>query len=100
MAGDAYVKDGGLGVEFTNTYYTFSDSVHMDSTSVQVRQVELKDKFGNTGQVDLRFNHKHFRDYDFDVHVATDRVLVYDVPQKPADLWNGLRQWHGPCPGQ
>lgn len=86
VAGDAYVKDGGLGVEFTNTYYTFSDSVHMDSTSVQVRQVELKDKFGNTGQVDLRFNHKHFRDYDFDVHVATDRVLVYDVPQKQNPL--------------
>ncbi|MGM9759476.1 MAG: translocation/assembly module TamB, partial [Parabacteroides sp.] len=86
VAGDAYVKDAGLGIEFTNTYYTFSDSIHMDSTSVQLHQVKLSDKFGNQGTVDLQFNHKHFRDFDFDVQVDADKVLMYDVTQKQNPL--------------
>ena len=60
VEGDAYVMDGGVGVDFLDTYYTFSDSVHLDSTSVNLRNITVKDQFGNLGKVGLKFNHLHF----------------------------------------
>lgn len=89
VAGDAFVRDGGLGVDFLNTYYHFSDSVHLDSTSVNLRNVAVTDKLGNRGEVSLRFNHAHFKDYSFTVDMRADRMLVYDVDQKKNPLIYG-----------
>ena len=82
VEGEAYVADGGIGVNFLDTYYTFSDSIHLDSTSVNLRNVTIKDAFGNSGKVDLTFKHHHFKDYSFDVNVQGTNMLLYDVSQK------------------
>ena len=89
VEGDAYVVDGGVGVDFLNTYYTFTDSVHLDSTSVRVKGVTINDKFGNSGKVDLTFNHLHFRDYSFLVNVQGENMLMYDVNKKKNPLIYG-----------
>lgn len=89
VEGDAYVMDGGVGVDFLDTYYTFSDSVHMDTTSVNLKNITIKDKFGNSGKVDLKFNHKHFKDYSFLVNVQGNNMLMYDVNQKKNPLIYG-----------
>ena len=89
VEGDAYVEDGGVGIEFTDTYYTFSDSVHMDSTSVNLKNITLFDKHGNKGKVNLKFNHKHFKDFDFLVNINASRMLMYDVKKKQNPLIYG-----------
>lgn len=86
VEGDAFVQDGGLGIEFLNTYYTFSDSVHLDSTSVKLQNATLSDKFGNTAKVSLNFRHKHFHDFDFLVNVKANRMLMYDATEKQNPL--------------
>lgn len=86
VEGDAFVQDGGLGIEFLNTYYTFSDSVHLDTTSVKLQNATLSDKFGNTAKVSLDFRHKHFHDFDFLVNVKANRMLMYDAPEKQNPL--------------
>lgn len=89
VEGDAYVMDGGVGVDFLDTYYTFSDSIHLDSTSVNLKNITVKDKFGNTGKVSLTFNHKHFKDYSFLVNVQGNHMLMYDAKQKKNPLIYG-----------
>lgn len=89
VEGEAYVKEGGIGVNFCDTYYTFSDSIHLDSTSVNLRNVTIQDTYGNNGKVDLRFEHHHFRDYSFDVNVQGNNMLLYDVGQKKNPLIYG-----------
>lgn len=86
VEGDAFVQDGGLGIEFLNTYYTFSDSVHLDTTSVKLQNATLADKVGNTAKVSLDFRHKHFRDFDFLVDIKANRMLMYDAPEKQNPL--------------
>ncbi len=86
VEGNAFVQDGGLGIEFLNTYYTFSDSVHLDTTSVKLQNATLADKFGNTAKVSLDFHHKHFHDFDFLVDVKANRMLMYDAPEKQNPL--------------
>lgn len=89
VEGDAYVMDGGVGVDFLDTYYTFSDSVHLDSTSVNLRNITVKDQFGNLGKVSLKFNHLHFRDYSFLVNVQGNNMLMYNANQKKNPLIYG-----------
>lgn len=89
VEGDAYVQDGGVGVDFLDTYYTFSDSVHLDSTSVNLRNITVMDKFGNTGKVSLKFNHTHFKDYSFQVNVQGNKMLMYNASQKKNPLIYG-----------
>lgn len=89
VEGDAYVKDGGLGIDFLDTYYTFSDSIHMDSTSIKLKDLTVYDKYNNSGKVDLTVNHTHFRNIDFHVNVQANNILAYDVAQKHNPLIYG-----------
>ena len=90
VVGDAYVADGGMGIEFLNTYYTFSDSIHLDTTSIQIRNLAFHDKFNHTGHVDLRVNHAHFKNFDYHVNIQADNMLMYDVPEKQNPLIYGV----------
>lgn len=86
VEGDAYVLNGGLGIEYLNTYYTFSDSIHLRPTAIIGRNVSVKDKFGNSAIVNLTVNHKHFKDISFNVDVQTDNLLVFDASRKQNPL--------------
>lgn len=86
VEGDAYVLDGGLGIEYLNTYYTFSDSIYLRPTAIIGRNVTAKDKFGNSAIVNLTVNHKYFKDISFNVDVQTDNLLVFDASRKQNPL--------------
>lgn len=89
VVGDAYIADGGMGIGFLNTYYTFSDSIHLDTTSIQIRDLTFYDKFDHAGHVDLRVNHAHFKNFDYHVNIQADNMLMYDVPEKQNPLIYG-----------
>jgi len=87
--GEAYVEDGGLGIGFLNTYYTFSDSIHLDPSKIKIKDVTVYDKFGNTGKVNLDFNHKYFHDYDFTATIQANKMLLYDQTEKNSPIIYG-----------
>lgn len=89
VEGDAYVLDGGLGIEYTNTYYTFSDSIHLDEKSINMRNLTVHDKFGNPGVVNMSVYHDHFKDVSFDVNVKANKMLVFNATKKQNPLIHG-----------
>ncbi|MDH6304325.1 hypothetical protein M2459_001057 [Parabacteroides sp. PF5-5] len=89
IVGDAYVREGGLGIDFLNTYYTFSDSILMDTRSINVKNATVYDKFGNTGRVNLALKHKHFKELEFLADVSANNMLVYDAGEKQNPLIYG-----------
>lgn len=89
VEGDAFVQDGGLGIEYLNTYYTFSDSLHLTKSAILAHNLTVHDKTGNTGKVNLTLNHKHFKDINFSVDVQTNNMLVFDATQKLNPLISG-----------
>lgn len=82
VEGDAFVQDGGLGIEYLNTYYTFSDSLHLTAEAIMARNLTVHDKLGNTGKVNLTLSHKHFKELNFSIDVQTNNMLVFDATQK------------------
>lgn len=89
VEGDAFVLDGGLGIEYLNTYYHFSDSLHLRPDAIIARNVTVHDKFGNPAKLNLTVNHKHFKDVSFDMEVQTHNMLVFDATKKQNPLIYG-----------
>lgn len=82
VEGDAYVQDGGLGIDYLDTYYTFSDSIHLNARSIYFKNLTIQDKYGNTGKVNMSVNHSHFKDISYNVDVQTQNMLVFNATQK------------------
>jgi hypothetical protein len=82
LEGQAFVRDGGMGVAFLNTYYTFSDSIYLDPGNIQVKNATVYDMFGNAGKMSLTLRHSYFRDVDYLVEVQANNMLVYDASKK------------------
>lgn len=89
VVGNAYIQDGGLGIEFLNTYYTFSDSVFLSPTDIRLRDLVVYDRQGNTGTINFIFNHQHFRDFDFTAFARVENLMVYDATAKHNPLIYG-----------
>ena len=82
VTGEALVRDGGIGIEYLNTYYTFTDSIHLTPTAIKLNNVELSDKEGNKARVTGVVNHQTFKNITFNTKIQASNLLVYDVSQK------------------
>jgi hypothetical protein len=82
LEGRMFVRDGGLGIGFLDTYYTFSDSILLDPGTIRTNHITLYDSYGNTGIVNAQVNHSYFRNFTFDVDIQTNRMLVYNASEK------------------
>lgn len=79
VEGEALIKDGGLGIDYLNTYYTFTDSIHLTPETIRVKDLTLYDKDGNKGKVNGEVNHQFFRDFNFKATVQADNMLLYNA---------------------
>jgi hypothetical protein len=80
--GRVFVEGGELGVGFLNTQYTFSDSIRLSPGLLQMKDLTVYDRHGNSGKVNLEMKHSHFRNLEFRADVQTANMLVYDVTEK------------------
>lgn len=89
VEGDGYVKDAGLGIDFLNTYYTFSDSIHLTSTSISANNLTIYDSEGHQGTVNLHVTHNAFDDIAYQVNLSADNLLAYNVPKESNAMIHG-----------
>lgn len=82
IEGDAFVREGLIGIDFLNTQYTFTDSLTLSKNKISARNLTIQDKDGNSGKVSVNVEHDFFRNFKFQVDVNADNLLVYDAPEK------------------
>jgi hypothetical protein len=84
LKGQAFIADGGIGIDFLNTYYTFSDSVYLTEGRIFMQNIELHDAFGNTGRLKTANLRHHFlHDIEFDAEISDiDHMLVYNATER------------------
>lgn len=90
MAGDIFVEDLKVKVDYTNVYYWATDSIKIIPGLITFKDVQLKDRFGNKAKLTGHVAHDDFRNarFNFDVTDAKD-FLCYDIPEKKVDPWYG-----------
>jgi hypothetical protein len=79
--GRLYLKGGGLKVGYLNTDYDFEQDavVDFDKGAFYFRPMHVTDtKFKTTGRLEGDLKHKFFKDWELDLKITSDRLLVFD----------------------
>ena len=82
--------DGGaLTIPFTGCRYYLSDSVTMDSTSIQFRNITLRDEEQHTLHLDGALYHDCFQNFRYGFDVQVNDALALNLPDKAGEMLQG-----------
>ena len=90
LEGDVFADDLRLKVNFTNTYYTATDSVHFRPGLIDLNGIRIKDSEGHTANLNGWVRHKFFKEprFEFGVTDAYD-FLSYNTTARDNPVWYG-----------
>jgi len=90
MEGDVFAKDLRLRIDFTNTYYSATDSIHIRPGRIQLDDITLCDVNGHTAKLNGVLTHDYFHAPVFDFHISEAKdFLSYNVTSKLNPDWYG-----------
>ena len=90
LEGEVFADSLGLKLGFTNTWYYATDSVHIRPGVIDLRNITLRDRYGNTAMLNGYVHHQCFHRPDFEFRITDARkLLVYDVTPKLSPIWYG-----------
>lgn len=90
MTGEVWAEDLSIKLDFTNTYYTTSDSIHLTPGRIDFSDVVLKDKYGNSAKLTGWVTHKCFKEPEFEFNIFdANNFLCYDETEKINPIWYG-----------
>jgi hypothetical protein len=90
--GQLILKNGGLSVPYINTDYRFSDGtlVTLVDQSFNFNNTILSDtRFGTQAELMGEINHVNFSDWSFDLNVASERILMLNIPEGDDEVFFG-----------
>ncbi|MDE6497881.1 MAG: translocation/assembly module TamB [Muribaculaceae bacterium] len=96
LEGDIYADSLSLKIDFTNTTYFCSDSVHLRPGNIDVKDAVIRDTGGQTARLDGTVRHKFFKEPSFDFTLRDAReFLCYNVGPKQSPDWYGTIYGNG-----
>ena len=70
VTGDAYVENLDFGIEYLNTRYNLSDSIHLSPTRIWFDNVTIYDKLKHTAKGSGWIEHHNFKDVSYDIAIT------------------------------
>jgi hypothetical protein len=90
ITGKIQLKNGGLNVLYTQCYYTLLDPViEFRPDIIDFGTINIKDKYGNEGQVNGELSHHFFRDFKFDFSATSRKMLLLNTNKLDNDIFYG-----------
>lgn len=90
VVGDAWLQNLRFGIEYLNTAYWLSDSIHLTPTSIYFNNIQLNDSENHTAQVFGLLNHKHFKNMDYNIQINNARnLLVFNITEQQNPIYSG-----------
>lgn len=96
MEGDVFADSLRIKIDFTNTWYTATDSIHLRPGTIDVRDVTISDINGHTAILNGTVTHRYFKEpaFKFDVTGARE-FLSYNVDSQMSPDWYGTIYGNG-----
>lgn len=90
LKGRLFADTINMKIDFTNTYYSGSDSVIINPGNIDIQHFKLYDQFGHTALFNGWLNHNFFHDpiFEFNITNAKD-LLCYDTDAAIDPIWYG-----------
>lgn len=90
MEGDIAGDNLKIKIAFTNTTYTTSDTVRLRLGEISLKNMTIRDMYGNRAVLDGKVWHKYFKEPVFDFSVTdAHNLLVYDESSRQNPDWYG-----------
>ncbi|MDR0769135.1 MAG: translocation/assembly module TamB [Dysgonamonadaceae bacterium] len=89
VEGNVFMDNFRFGIEFLNTYYTFSDTVRCFHDEIRVDSIRLFDENGQSALVSGYVNHYLFDDFNYSVNASFDNLLILDTRRSHNPLFYG-----------
>lgn len=88
--GNLHADSIRMKIDFTNTWYTACDSVIITPGFIGLKDITLRDEFGNTAMLNGYVKHTFFKAPVFEFNITDARhLLVYDETEKRNPNWYG-----------
>lgn len=96
LEGTVMAEDVKMKIDFTNTWYTASDSVIMTPGTISLRDITIRDTEGHTARLDGVVRHTFFKEpvFRFDITDAHD-FLSFNGTSKQYPDWYGTIYGNG-----
>ena len=96
MEADIYARDLRLKIDFTNTWYSATDSIHVRPGIINLENITIRDVEGHTALLNGWLRHDYFHNPVFDFRITEARdFLSYDVTPALSPDWYGTVYGNG-----
>lgn len=96
LEGDVFADSLGIKIDFTNTWYFATDSLHIRPGEIALRDITLRDVDGHTALLNGILRHTFFNAPVFDFNITrAENFLCYDVTPKLSPDWYGTVYGNG-----
>ncbi len=89
LNGSLLLHEAGVRVDYTNTRYAFTHRIDIRPNYFALDLVKVHDEEGNVGTAVGTIVHRAFRDWNFDVSVDMERMLVLNTTISQNELYYG-----------
>ena len=90
ITGKLQIKNGGLNLLYTQCYYTLQDPViEFKPDVIDFGTINIKDKYGNEGQIKGELSHHFFRDFKFDFSATSKKLLLLNTTKQDNNIFYG-----------
>ncbi len=96
LEGDILAEDLRLKIDFTNTWYSATDSIHIRPGLIDLRDITIRDVEGHTARLNGLLRHDYFHNPVFDFRITDARdFLSYNVTRAQSPDWYGTVYGNG-----
>ena len=89
VEGDVFARNCRFGIEYLNTFYTFTDLVKCSPDAINAANITLYDEKGNKATVNGAVNHHLFDDFNFSATVSYSNFMVFNATKSLNSMFYG-----------
>ncbi len=86
---EALVEEGQASVEFLQTTYFFSDSIHVTPTDIKLKDITIFDTEGNKGKLNGLLTHQYFQNLQYRIELDANKMKVLNTTKKDNSTFYG-----------
>lgn len=96
LEGKIYAHPFNLKIDYTNVYYSCTDTIEIAPGLINIDNIKLTDRDGNSAKLNGFVKHRYFHDPEFMFKVSNAKnLLCYDTNEKINPIWYGTIYGNG-----
>jgi hypothetical protein len=89
IEGTAYAKNCRFGIEFLNTYYTFSETIKCYPDEIRIENARIFDEKGQSALANGYVKHHLFDDFNYSANVSFNNLLIFNAGKANNPMFYG-----------